>query len=218
MIFARGAHIEARHKRFHSALDRSGNVVLAKSLNQKTIKVCDQTGLPYYHIDQSQQKGSNFGDRLTHAFKQIFEKGFENVIAIGNDCPDLEVNDLILADQSLTQGKNVLGPAEDGGVYLIGLNLKNFSSKALEGINWKTSNVFKQLLRSIKDPVRLLVQKFDIDGVITKKVVKRFGNSLYKLWRLITQLLIYFKPRYQPISIPVFLSVILTLRGPPSYC
>lgn len=215
LIFARGAHIEASQKLFHSAFGQSTNRALAAALNSNTINTCNQTKLPYFFFDQTRQVGSTFETRLVHAFQQIFSKGYNNVIAIGNDCPDLKTDDLLMAHQSMEQGKVVLGPAEDGGVYLIGINRKVFSDDVLNGISWKTKNVFNELISSIKYPIELLDQKFDIDTAITHKIVRKVGGQLNRLWKLVITMLTHFEPKYEQVFIPVFLPQTKTLRGPP---
>ncbi len=215
LIFARGAHFEASQKRFHSAFGKSANITLAGALNAATIDICNQTKLPYFFFDHTCQVGFTFETRLIHAFQQIFSKGYDNVIAIGNDCPDLKTDDLLLAHKSLEQGKVVLGPAGDGGVYLIGINRQVFSDEVLRGINWKTNSVFKELNSSIKYPIEVLDPKFDIDTPITQKIVQKTGGQLNRFWKLILIMLTHFEHKYEQVFIPVFLPRTKTLRGPP---
>ena len=65
------------------------------------------------------QRGRNFNERLTSALVDAFELGYDEVVAIGNDCVDLTAADLETAFGSLQRYEIALGAATDGGVYLI---------------------------------------------------------------------------------------------------
>ena len=67
------------------------------------------------------QSGGLLGDRLAASFEEMFEAGHNEAIIIGTDCPDLDQRVLRLALESLRHNPLVLGPALDGGYYLIGL-------------------------------------------------------------------------------------------------
>lgn len=90
---------------------------------------------------QSQGEG-DLGDRLSRAFQAAFEQGATRVIAIGIDCPDLDTARLQLAFQLLHSHDTVLGPAVDGGYYLIGLS--QFVPDLFVGIAWGTETVLQQ--------------------------------------------------------------------------
>jgi len=89
-----------------------------------------------------EQIGSSLGDRLQHASRSAFDAGAKKVIVIGTDCPSLTQNDLKEAFEQLDKNDVVLGPALDGGYYLIGLNANHAS--LFDGVDWSTSIVFEQ--------------------------------------------------------------------------
>lgn len=100
---------------------------------------------PEWHYQT--QKGGDLGDRLSHAFEQAFASGFEAVLAIGTDCPGLEAAILHQTFELLTQTDLVLGPATDGGYYLIGLRRPTpylFNG----GIAWGSETVFQQTVEA----------------------------------------------------------------------
>lgn len=68
------------------------------------------------------QKGSDLGKRMSNAFQWAFSKGYESVCIIGTDCPELTADQLEYSFDLLALNDVVLGPAKDGGYYLIGLN------------------------------------------------------------------------------------------------
>lgn len=88
------------------------------------------------------QQGSDLGDRLQAAFSAAFAAGAARAIAIGIDCPDLDAQLLTIAFEQLRDRELVLGPAEDGGYYLIGL--QRLYPELFRGIDWGTAAVFAQ--------------------------------------------------------------------------
>ncbi|MGB3208332.1 MAG: TIGR04282 family arsenosugar biosynthesis glycosyltransferase [Crinalium sp.] len=90
---------------------------------------------------QCQGEG-DLGSRMALAFAKAFEEGSKSVVIIGTDCPSLKPKLMEDAFQELTQHDLVLGPAQDGGYYLIGL--RRFIPELFTGINWGTSSVLQQ--------------------------------------------------------------------------
>ncbi|MBD2183877.1 TIGR04282 family arsenosugar biosynthesis glycosyltransferase [Planktothrix sp. FACHB-1355] len=89
-----------------------------------------------------QQAEGNIGFRMASAFQTAFSNNIDNVIIIGSDCPALNYEILAQAFQALQQHDLVLGPATDGGYYLIGL--RHFIPQLFTDISWSTSEVFRQ--------------------------------------------------------------------------
>lgn len=110
------------------------------------------------------QKGNNLGERLAHAFEFAFKHGARRVIAIGSDSPLLDKRTVRDAFVKLKRAPCVLGPASDGGYYLIGLS--SFAGQIFKGIRWGTKNVLSQTidrLKKSKISCRLLRASFDVD-------------------------------------------------------
>ncbi|MBT8296925.1 MAG: TIGR04282 family arsenosugar biosynthesis glycosyltransferase, partial [Maribacter sp.] len=76
-------------------------------------------------FDKQLQSGSDLGERMANAFRKGFEHGFEKIIIIGSDIFDLTMADLEEAFKALEQNEYVIGPAQDGGYYLLGMNKFN---------------------------------------------------------------------------------------------
>ncbi len=90
------------------------------------------------------QVGQDLGERMKNAFAGCFESGMQKVVLIGTDCPSLEGKHIIQAFEALDQSDLVLGPAKDGGYYLIGMKCRaNF---LFEGITWSSELVLSQTL------------------------------------------------------------------------
>ena len=90
------------------------------------------------------QVGQDLGERMKNAFAENFESGMEKVVLIGTDCPSLEGIHLAQAFEALDQSDLVLGPARDGGYYMIGM--KRRADFLFEGITWSTELVLSQTL------------------------------------------------------------------------
>lgn len=135
-----------------------------------------------------QQTGKNFGEKFNHSIKSVFNLGYKEVIAIGNDSPDLTM-DIIVSSFENLKGNNsvVVGPSNDGGFYLIGLNY--FDDKIFENIKWQTSKVFKQLEENIiflNKNLLLLPKLNDIDD---HKSFQKWLSGKTKISKIINELL-----------------------------
>ena len=95
-------------------------------------------------IEYQPQSDGNLGTRMSSAFKTAFSLGFEHVIMTGTDCPGLSRAILAEAFKRLERHGLVLGPATDGGYYLIGL--KGLNPHLFEDIPWGTSRVLDATL------------------------------------------------------------------------
>ena len=111
-----------------------------------------------------QQAEGDLGERMASAFATSFAAGMTRVVTIGIDCPDLKAPLMEQAFEELRQYDLVLGPAEDGGYYLIGL--KRMVKELFEGISWGTSQVRQQTVEIAEQldlKVALLPLLKDID-------------------------------------------------------
>jgi rSAM/selenodomain-associated transferase 1 len=89
-----------------------------------------------------QQSGIDLGDRMNRAFINEFTAGFSKIVLIGTDCPDLNTEIIQAAFENLANHDLVLGPAVDGGYYLIGLNAPRPS--IFQNITWSSAEVYSQ--------------------------------------------------------------------------
>jgi rSAM/selenodomain-associated transferase 2/rSAM/selenodomain-associated transferase 1 len=96
-------------------------------------------------ISYREQVGTSLGDRLQHATRLAFRDGAKRVVVIGTDCPSATADDLKTAFDHLANHDVVIGPASDGGYYLIGMNADHCSLFA--NVDWSTSVVFEQTIQ-----------------------------------------------------------------------
>jgi rSAM/selenodomain-associated transferase 1 len=109
------------------------------------------------HLTYFTQQGATLGDRLQAALAQVFgdqEKTTTglcpSVVIIGTDCPHITPEILQTAFACLQASRDVvLGPAADGGYYLIGL--KQFIPELFCGISWSSDRVLQQTLTIAQD-------------------------------------------------------------------
>jgi rSAM/selenodomain-associated transferase 1 len=90
-------------------------------------------------VDYHRQPEGDLGHRLKTAFARVFDQGPGAVVAIGTDCPDLDAALLAEAFEQLQHYPLVLGPAQDGGYYLIGL--RQPQPQLFDGIPWSSGAV-----------------------------------------------------------------------------
>lgn len=116
------------------------------------------------------QRGTSLGERLCNATDDLLRQGYSAVCLINSDSPTLPMSILIQAVELLAidGDRVVLGAAEDGGYYLIGL--KHAHTNLFNGIAWSTSDVLartKQLAAEINLPVEMLPPWYDVDDAVT---------------------------------------------------
>ena len=94
------------------------------------------------------QQGAHLGERLSHALTTRFSQGYSKVIFVGTDCPGLGPNTVRDAVRALDRQEVVIGPAQDGGYYLIGFSAS--LPEILRGIPWGTPAVYGTTLDRLR--------------------------------------------------------------------
>ncbi len=110
------------------------------------------------------QGEGDLGERLTRGVQDAFADGFEKVVIIGTDCPGLTAEIMERAFEELESADVALGPATDGGYYLVGLREPNV--QLFSRVAWGTDAVLDQTLaiaKRLKLSVRLLAPLQDVD-------------------------------------------------------
>ncbi|MEP1486967.1 MAG: TIGR04282 family arsenosugar biosynthesis glycosyltransferase [Algibacter sp.] len=90
------------------------------------------------------QEGEDLGVRMQNAFKNGFLSGYEKIIIVGSDLYDLSPEIINKAFKELDNHDSVIGPAEDGGYYLLGM--KTLHPSVFNVKNWGTNTVYKQTI------------------------------------------------------------------------
>ena len=147
VLFTLSAREEARVKDFSDLHSFHTNELIATELISHAEQVTRQSGLPSFIFGPELQKGNAFGEKLGYAFESIFALGFENVIAIGNDCPELTPNDITTSALQLETHDAVIGPDAKGGLYLIGLNRYQFDLESFYLLPWESQQLATSFFR-----------------------------------------------------------------------
>jgi uncharacterized protein len=123
------------------------------------------------------QQGNDLGERMEQAFEQAFQEGYGRAVLIGSDIPELSTAMMQEALAALDRSDAVLGPAADGGYYLIGFKAKTFLPDLFHDIAWSTNTVCDETLGKFKrsgQQVHLLPKLHDVD---TKDDLRIFFNK-----------------------------------------
>lgn len=94
------------------------------------------------------QSGETLGDKMKDAFFQLFGKGYEKAIIIGSDCYELTSEIIEKAFDLLSENDAIIGPARDGGYYLLGM--KNLVPEIFENKNWSTATVYADTIADLE--------------------------------------------------------------------
>ncbi|QXD23870.1 TIGR04282 family arsenosugar biosynthesis glycosyltransferase [Opitutia bacterium ISCC 51] len=129
-----------------------------------------------YHL----QEGEGLGDRLTRSMQWEFRTGCDKLIFLGGDCPFVDQERLDEAFAALDTNDVVIGPAMDGGYYLIGI--KQSRPELFAGVDWGTESVCETTLSICEREglsVALLKEESDVDDLESWQKAKRFirGND-----------------------------------------
>ncbi|CAM3305766.1 TIGR04282 family arsenosugar biosynthesis glycosyltransferase [Aequorivita lipolytica] len=123
------------------------------------------------------QTGLDLGERMKNAFSEVLEMGYEKVMIVGSDIYELKQKDIEKAFGILDTGQFVIGPATDGGYYLLGM--KELNSEIFKNKNWGTSTVLEATLKDLKNQKYILLEeRNDIDYFEDLKNIDAFQQFL----------------------------------------
>jgi len=178
IIFARNPELGKCKTRLAKTIGDENALDIYKTLLQHTATIA--TGVKadqfvYYseHIHKNDtwndttfrkklQQGDDLGERMRHAFSDLFQNNYEKVIIIGSDILDLTTNIINDAYSQLEHHDVVIGPAKDGGYYLLGM--KTLHANLFENKSWGTATVLNDSLKNLENKsVHLLEELNDID-------------------------------------------------------
>lgn len=193
IIFTRNPELGKVKTRLAKAISEENALTIYKTLLERTEKTtrnlsCDKA--VYYSIkirehdiwDNSiyqkyQQHGGDLGIRMHNAFKKAFSRNYDKVVIIGSDLFDLNSSHINDAFKALDKNNVIIGPAHDGGYYL--LAMKSLYSQVFKNKKWGTSTVFKDTLKDLKKvDFHLLETLNDIDVYNDLKNIQAFKKYL----------------------------------------
>lgn len=138
-------------------IERSGNAIKQHSLLVHRYMSCapspDHTFFKVlearHGVKLLPQIGDDLGARMNQSFSTLFQQGYQRVILVGTDLPELPPTTYRQALEGLATHDLVLGPAEDGGYYLIGLT--RTIPELFSNIPWSTDQVARLTMERAKD-------------------------------------------------------------------
>jgi rSAM/selenodomain-associated transferase 1 len=186
LLFLRAPERGRVKTRLAASLGNDAALTLYRSFVEDILTMLSQTGFPVIpyghpaeklgdistwlgpHLPCRPQSGKDLGRRMATAFSEAFSDGFDRVVLVGSDIPDLPPRIIQNAFSALDQEGAAFGPAEDGGYYLVAFRKSAFLPEAFENISWSTEKVLAQTLVVFQEnsaPVRLLERWRDIDTI-----------------------------------------------------
>ena len=126
-----------------------------------------RTWLGNHYLYMAQQ-GIDLGERMNHAFQAAFQKGFERVLILGSDLPDLPSHYITRAFEQLQAVDSVIGPSDDGGYYSLGFQKETFLPEVFQDMLWSHSSVCAETLKKLEQKnvaFSLLPSWNDIDNL-----------------------------------------------------
>jgi len=215
LIFSRSSKEESIAKRFNA--DHTVSERIAKLLFERTFTQASSSGLPLFILSSREQHGQTFGQRITNAVYDVFSKGFESVITVGTDCPDLSLEDINKTKDFLQSGRSVLGPDLRGGTYLFGITKSQFDARQFVSLPWQTSYLFEAFKQQLSDqchhPCVELKRKFDLNSLVDVQINQRWSLSLSRILSEATNQL---STAYCKGDVETRFALQKILRGPPA--
>lgn len=218
LLFSRNPKEEAATKKFTFRRSQEAIGVLLKH----SLRQARKTKLPLFTCYSPEQQGDTFGERLANALEDVFKSGYDNVLVIGNDSPGLSAGLLQKANRALLSGQLVLGPAMDGGVYLIGINRAAYDRHQFLHLLWETPDLqasWRSYISEKNLAVTRLCSLTDIDTAAdfwlffrhyqTGLIARRLIACLHESAAFVVLLNITTAPLLRIITFPQY-------RGPPA--
>lgn len=104
------------------------------------------------------QAGQELGTRMRQAFEAGFAAGYQHLLLIGGDCPDLPPDTFTAAFAALDQHDCVLGPTRDGGYYLLAFSRGGFTPALFDFPDWSAATVYAETIRRLQAAGRSLLE------------------------------------------------------------
>ena len=193
IIFTRNPELGKVKTRLAKSVGDESALKIYKFLLKHTVEITEKLNVDKYvfysenmHRDdiwnpdifrKKLQTGYDLGERMYNAFSELFGMGYEKAIIIGSDMFDLNQRDLETAFDALETTPLVIGPATDGGYYLLGM--KELNSDIFQNKDWGTSTVLEATLKDLNDEKYVLLEeRNDIDYFEDVKDVDVFQQFL----------------------------------------
>lgn len=181
LVFANASALDCQRRRWPRAFGRLFETHDLADFQRVDcdIHVFSSPGSHHFQLScgaQHRQEGSSFAQKLQNAVETLACLGYEKIVIVGGDCPDLNAGDVDQAFR-LLQGKRLaLGPDHRGGCYLIGLHTQD--RDCLKNICWQRNTDFEELVsRFGAENAGCLSVKIDLDDFADLRSLARSLSS-----------------------------------------
>lgn len=178
VVFARNLEKGRVKKRLAQHIGEDAALELYQYLSEHTAEICSSLSVDrkiYYtdsiptndtwkrlNFDQNIQRGADLGERMKNAFQNGFEEGYTSIVLIGSDLWELDKEIIEKSFYELERYDHTIGPAEDGGYYLIGMTSLN--DELFLNKSWGSDTVLRDTLLDLKEKSLILLdERNDID-------------------------------------------------------
>ncbi len=190
LVFARSAQSEMEHKPIAQGAS------LFDTLTEQTLKTAQKTGLDVVHLNETLQVGATFGEKFTNALKRFFALGYQQIIAVGNDAPELKKHHILTALKRLDKKNMVVGPDKDGGCYLLGIHTEQFCAAKFRQLPWQTARTATALMRLASEQGSSVFQLARLLDINTTKDLYRYVSVVKKAsGQLLAAILLILRPK-----------------------
>ncbi len=130
-------------------------------------------------FDKLVQRKGDLGIKMANAFYQMIKDGFESMVLIGSDCYDITADHIDEAFKALEENDVVIGPAEDGGYYLIGM--KDFHPKLFADKTWSSEEVFSDTMTTIESLGLAVAELETLSDIDYLKDLERYPDLMKEI-------------------------------------
>lgn len=183
LIFTQEASKEATRKMLTPSKNKGVNRLVFDKLNHfvertAAAAVSKADNLQIFHSNQLiKPNQSSFGQQLSAAIQVVFERGFEKVICIGNDCPALNENRILAAVEQFQAVDTVVGPDNRGGAYLLGISSQDFKPEVFENLAWQSEKMLGSFMEQYANKAVLLLET--LSDIHTFQELQTYTTSRY---------------------------------------
>ena len=220
LLFTHTPKAEVRYKTFQPTIGKHGNEQVAAKLIKQSLIISRQTNIPVFTCYTPDQIGKTFGERFANAIESVYQKGYENVITIGNDCATLTTEVLLEAKAKLNNQQLVIGPNTNGGVYLIGMHKSVYNRDSFITLSWEKPSLqqdLKAYAQKIEISINWFASRADINTAADfNKALKELEESTLKRYFIAIIIAYTFKYIHKKQAIQyITLAKSIPSRAPP---
>jgi 2-phospho-L-lactate guanylyltransferase (CobY/MobA/RfbA family) len=220
LYFSLSPKVQAQRKQWKGVSSALARKTQSK-LFYHTEEIIKKSGLACIHSDETNQRGSDFGSKLSNAIEDVFSMGYDSVIVLGNDCPELNQDIIESAYQQLKKEQVVIGPSQSGGIYLLGFKKANFDKTAFQNLPWQSQSLQNALLayfnKNSKEAVLLPFFR-DLnryEDLVFFDRLKEISTSLKLIFQALLQCLQHQVYGLNQVTPSLIIATARSHRGPP---